>query len=269
MPPTDLRPDLPAAFLATPIAHRALHGPGRPENSAAAIAAAVEAGYGIEIDLQGSVDGVAIVFHDETLDRLTTESGPVRARSADALSAIALAGGDGAGIPTLAEVLALVAGQVPLLIEIKDQTKTPGGFDEALERATAEALAGYAGPVAVMSFNPRSMAAMARLAPDVPRGLTTYAFPLSDFPAAQDDPAAEARLRALAEIAAFDEVGASFISHHHRDLDRARVAELKARGVPVLCWTTRTPEEEAAARRIADNVTFEHYPAAVPATARA
>ncbi len=252
-------PDLHPDFLTIPITHRALHGPGRPENSAAAIAAAVEAGYGIEIDLQGSSDGQAMVFHDDTLDRMTAETGPVRARTAAELSAMPLAGGEGAGIPTLDEVLAQVAGRVPLLIEIKDQSGTMGPVDERLERATAAALAGYDGPVALMSFNPHSVAALARHAPDIARGLTTCAFSPEQVPEAANDPAIEAGRQALAAIEAFDRVGASFISHDHRDLDRPRVGELKARGVPVLSWTIRSPEEEAAARHIAENVTFEGY----------
>jgi glycerophosphoryl diester phosphodiesterase len=260
-----MRADLPPDFLAVPLAHRALHGPGRPENSAAAVVAAIEAGYGIEIDLQGSADGRAMAFHDPTLDRMTAETGPVRASGAAELAAIPLAGGGGAGIPTLEEILALVAGRVPVLIEIKDQSGTMGPVDEVLERATAAALEGYAGPVAVMSFNPHSVAAMARHAPDVARGLTTCAFSQEDVPEAADDPAIEAGRRALAAIEAFDRVGASFISHDHRDLDRPRVAELKARGVPVLSWTIRSPEEEAAARHVANNVTFEGY---LPAISR-
>ena len=134
-------PPLPAAFLERPIAHRALHGPGRPENSRAAIRAAVAAGYGIEIDVQPSADGVAMVFHDADLDRLTGTAGPIRGRTAADLARLPLHGGD-EGIPTLAEVLALVAGRVPLLVEIKDQDGALGPGVGALEAATAAACAG-------------------------------------------------------------------------------------------------------------------------------
>jgi glycerophosphoryl diester phosphodiesterase len=254
-----MRPPLPPEFLAVPLAHRGLHGPGRPENSAAAVAAAIAAGYGVEIDLQSSVEGRAMVFHDATLDRMTGATGRVRDRTAADLAALALRGGDGAGIPTLSEVLALVGGRVPLLIEIKDESGAFGPVDGALERATAAALEGYAGPVAVMSYNPHSVAAMARLAPHLPRGLVTEAFPLKDYHWARSDPEGEARIRELAAIADFDAVDASFVSHDHRDLDRPRVGELAARGVPVLTWTIRSPAEEAAARRIARNITFEGY----------
>ncbi|WP_229738101.1 glycerophosphodiester phosphodiesterase family protein [Sinisalibacter lacisalsi] len=252
---------LPEAFLRLPIAHRALHdaGAGRPENSRAAVGAAVDAGYGIEIDVQPSADGVAMVFHDDTLDRLTAETGPIRARTAADLGGIALLGGD-EGIPTLAEVLALVAGRVPLLVEIKDQDGAFGPKVGALEAAVASDLAGYDGPVAVMSFNPHSMAAMAEAAPKVPRGLTTMSWEIEEARAIP-----EQRRAQLAAIADFDRVGASFISHHWRDLTAPPVSELKARGVPLLCWTIRSAEQETQARELADNITFEGYRAPRPA----
>jgi len=252
---------LPNAFLHAPIAHRALHdkAAGRIENSRAAVRAAVAAGYGIEIDVQLSADGVAMVFHDYELDRLTGESGPVRARTAAELGQIGLTGG-GEGIPTLAEVLGDVDGKVALLIEIKDQSRAMGPEVGPLERAVADALTGYDGPVAVMSFNPYSVAAMKEAAPEVVRGLTTAAFVDR---AARALP--EARRAHLAAIADFDAVGASFISHDARDLANPRVAELKRNGVPILCWTIRSPRAEKKAREVADNVTFEGYPAALPA----
>lgn len=246
-------PDLPPAFLARPIAHRALHGAAGPENSRAAIAAARDAGYGIEIDLQASADDVAMVFHDAHLDRLTDATGPVSGRSARGLSAICLRGSS-ESIPTLREVLALVAGRAPLLIEVKDQSQTLGPVDARLEADIATALQDYHGPVAVMSFNPHSMAAMARLAPDIPRGLVTCAFAPEDWPGT-----VPARLAQLAEITEFDRTGASFISHDWRALDMPAVAALKARGVPVLCWTIRSPAQERQARRVADTITFEGY----------
>lgn len=250
-------PVLPQAFLARPLAHRALHdrAAGRPENSRAAVRAAIAQGYGIEIDLQLSADGQAMVFHDDTLDRLTDQSGPVRTRDAASLSQIQLT--DAAdGIPTLAEVLEIVSGQVPLLIEIKDQDGAMGPDIGALEQATARALDGYAGPVALMSFNPHSVERMAQLCPDRPVGMTTCSGSDGEFP--QLTPAQRAPLAAI-ELA--DRIALDFISHDHSDLTNPRVAELKARGLPVLCWTIRSPEQEEAARRIADNVTFEGYAA--------
>lgn len=248
---------LPAAFLDRPIAHRGYHdrAQGRPENSLAAVRAAVAAGYGIEIDLQPSADGVAMVFHDDDLARLTGRAGRVRDLTAAELGAIPLSGGD-EGIPTLAQVLQTVAGRVPLLIEIKDQDGRMGPNVGPLERATAEALAGYRGPVAVMSFNPHSVAAMARLAPQIPRGLTTWSW--TDDP---DHPVPQALADRLRAIPDYDRTGACFISHEAADLNRPRVAALKAQGAAILCWTIRSPEAEAAARKVAHNITFEGYAA--------
>lgn len=256
-----MRVPLPPDFLRLPIAHRALHDrtSGRIENSLSAIRAAIAAGYGIEIDVQLSADGEAMVFHDETLDRLTAETGPVFGRTAAALAQIRLSGSDDT-IPTLGTVLAEVAGRVPLLIEIKDQTLTMAETDGRLEAATARALAGYDGPVAVMSFNPHSVARMATLAPKVPRGITTSAYRAEDW-----DPLPPATCDRLRGIPDYDRVGASFISHEGRDLTAPRVAALKSAGAAILCWTIRSPVEEAAARRHADNVTFEGYAAALPA----
>lgn len=247
-------PPLPADFLRLPLAHRGLHDrkAGRIENSRAAVRAAVAAGYGIEIDIQPSRDHVPMVFHDYELGRLTAAQGRITDHRAAALAEIPLASGE--GIPTLAEILGIVGGAVPLLIEIKDQDGALGRDVGRLERAVADALAGYDGPVAVMSFNPHSVAAMRDAAPGIARGLVTEAFASRHWQAV---PAA--RRAALAGIAGFETSGAAFISCGHRDLDRPPVHALKARGVPVLCWTIRSAAEEAAARKIADNITFEGY----------
>lgn len=246
---------LPQSFFARPITHRGLHDlrAGRAENSMKSFEAAIAKGYGIEMDLQLSKDGMAMVFHDYELSRLTAESGPVAQRSAAELSEIALSG-DGGGIPTLEEVIGFVDGRVPLLIEIKDQDGAMGPKVGPLEEATARVLSDYNGDVAVMSFNPHSMAAMQRVLPDRPRGIVTSAYTAEDWPTV---PAK--RRDELREIPDFDRVGASFISHEAADLGRGRVAELKSDGAAILCWTIRSAEEEADARRIVDNVTFEGY----------
>lgn len=251
---------LPEAFLRVPIAHRALHdvSDGRPENSRAAIRAAIDHGYGIEVDLKLSRDGQAIVFHDYDMGRLTGRPGPVQQRSAAELAAIPLLGGD-EGAPSLAEALALVAGRVPMLIELKDQHGQMGETDGRLERAVAAALEGYAGDVALMSFNPRSVVQLKTLCPDVARGIVTCGYPEEDWPLLR------AEMRAhLATVPDYDEAGASFISHEVIDLGAPRVAELKAAGAHVLCWTVRSPAQEAEARRVAENITFERYLPAFP-----
>ncbi|WP_299025873.1 glycerophosphodiester phosphodiesterase family protein [uncultured Sulfitobacter sp.] len=252
------RPNLPPRFACVPFAHRALHDvtQGRPENSRAAIRAAIDAGYGIEIDVQLSADGAAMVFHDYHLGRLTAVQGAVRLHSADALRSIALTGGD-EGIPDLPEVLALVAGRVPILVELKDQDGNMGTDLGPLEEATAQAISGYAGDLAVMSFNPNSVALLQKLCPEVPRGITTSAYREGDWPLGQH---IRDHLRAIPD---YDRVGACFISHEVDDLDRPRVAELKKEGAIISCWTVRSASQEARARQVADTITFEGYAAAL------
>jgi glycerophosphoryl diester phosphodiesterase len=247
-------PELPAAFLGAPIAHRGLHdrAAGIIENSRAAAEAAIAAGYGIELDIQAAADGEAMVFHDDEMPRLTGRPGRVTDYAAAELARTQLLGG-GETVPTLAAFLALVAGRAPLLIEVKDQDGMLGPGVGPLEARVAELLAGYAGPVALMSFNPYSVAALAKAAPGLPRGLTSCSFEDADLSLP------DYRLAELANLADFERTGAAFISHDHRDLANPAVARLRARGVPILCWTVRSPEHEAAARKVADNITFEGY----------
>ncbi len=253
------RVPLPEVFLRLPLAHRGYHDHERGviENSLSAFRAAVASGYGIELDVQRSADNVAVVFHDDDMDRLTEATGAFRNYSATELGRIRLRGSTDT-IPTLKEVLALVAGRVPVLVEIKENWNTMKDTEGVLEGAVATALHDYAGPVAVMAFNPHCIAHMARLAPVIPRGLTTEAY----------DPVLNAPISAevcayLREIPDFDRTGASFISHQVSDLSRPRVADLKAKGAAILCWTVRSPEAEAKARRIADNITFDGYAASL------
>jgi len=247
---------LPADFLDAPIAHRGLHdrAAGRIENSRAAFAAAIEHGFGIELDVQMSRDGVPMVFHDATLDRLTATSGPVRERSSDELRGIPLTGGDDT-IERLDTIFEFIGDRAPVLVEIKDQGGHAGANVAALEQVTGQvvrnSVAAHGCRVAVMSFNPAYITGLSWLDPAIPRGLTGMVF---------DDPGlGEAENAALSDYAAFESAGARFISHDRNSLDAPAVARLKARGVPVLAWTIRSAAEETAARRIADNVTFEGY----------
>lgn len=251
---------LPAAFLRAPIAHRALHDvtEGRPENSRASVVAALAAGYGIEVDLQLTADNKAVVFHDYDLGRLTAAKGSVRGITAEQAAALPLKFGNGETIPTLEDILRLVSGRVPLLLDMKDEDGAMGPNVGLLEAATAAVLDAYDGPVAVMSFNPNSVAEMARLAPQLSRGLVTDPY----NPAKWNLPLKTCKR--LREIPDFEWCGAQFISHKVTDLKRPRVQALRSNGVPVLCWTVRSKKAEAKARRWADNVTFEGYLAELP-----
>ena len=246
-------------FWARPFAHRGLHdaGAGRPENSLTAFDAAITHGYAIELDVQLSSDGEAMVFHDYTLERLTAEAGRVDARDAAALSRIALFGADDQRIPTLAETLAMIAGRVPVLVEIKDQS---GGFDDAggaaLEARVCEVLfaSPYAEQYAVMSFNPVSVARCAALAPDIMRGIVSY-----DFEHPHDAHVNAAHRKALADLSDFEKSRSDFVSYGADSLPRAEVQALREAGVPVFCWTIRSPKEAERALAHSDQITFEGY----------
>ena len=155
-------------LTARPIAHRGLHDApsGVIENTASAFRAAIAGGYGIECDLQVSADGEAMVHHDDVLGRLTAGDGRLDALTAAELKRVAFkATGD--RMITLTELCELVAGRTPLVIELKSRFRGDlGVVDHA-----AKVLAGYRGPVALMSFDPAQIAAVREIAPQLPRGL--------------------------------------------------------------------------------------------------
>ncbi|MGZ3274022.1 MAG: glycerophosphodiester phosphodiesterase family protein [Caulobacteraceae bacterium] len=224
---------LPVAFQAAPIAHRGLwRSGGAPENSLAAFEAACRAGYGIELDVRLSADGEAMVFHDETLERLTASAGLVEEQTADDLQALRLLGSCET-IPTLAEVLALVDGRAPLLVELK----TPVGQEGLQERRVAELLADYAGPVAVLSFNALALAWLADHAPTLRRGLNV------------------ARLDQLADA---ERARADFLSVQ-LDLAGHDVVQGWRRMGEALAWTCRTPADLARVHPYVENLMFEGF----------
>ncbi len=243
------------SFFSAPIAHRGLHDKsnGIIENSMGAVRAAVTQGYGIEIDVQPADDLTPMVFHDYMLERLTGAVGPIRSKSVEALAATPLTGSTDT-IPTLADVLQVIDGRVPLLIEIKDQDMRLGPNVGEFHDKVCEAALAYSGPVGIMSFSPAIMAGVAKAAPNMPIGLVTDPFEAGDWPNVP-----KARREELAGIPDADGLGIDFISHKQADLSSSVVAGLKSKGLPVFCWTIRSAEDEVRARLVADNVTFEGY----------
>ena len=233
------RRDRLAVLIARPFAHRGLHGGGRVENSRTAFEAAIAAGFGIELDVQASADGEAMVFHDYELDRLTGSSGRVAEISAEALAKIRLKG-TGEPVPTLAEVLALIGGRTPLLIELK----SPGRRVDGLSGAVRRALLGYDGPVAVMSFNPEIGRWFAREAPELLRGLVVTE--------------AGRRWRGrLKRRFALWRSSPDFLAYDIRDLPSRFAGAQRARGLKVMTWTCRSEEERSRAALHADQIIFE------------
>ena len=157
MPPTKLD-----WLTARPIAHRGLHDAARGiiENTAAAVRAAIEGGYGIEVDLQISADGEAMVHHDDVLGRLTDGAGRLDRLSAAELKRVAFRG-SAERMMTLGDLCDLVGGRAALLLELKSRFDGDG----RLPARVAASLAGYRGPVAPMSFDPLQLQAAAAKGP--------------------------------------------------------------------------------------------------------
>lgn len=238
-PSSQAREPLLRALIAKPFAHRGLHGAAAPENSRAAFAAAIEARHGIELDVQVSGDRQAMVFHDEELGRLAEDEGYVRGRSAAELGRIRLRDCDET-IPTLPQILALIAGRAPLLIEVK----APGREVGALAQAVADALGDYAGPVAVMSFNPEVGHWFARHEPKWLRGLVVT------------ERGKKWRGGMVRRLAVWRSK-ADFLAYDIRDLP-SRFAEARRReGLSVLTWTVRSLQDRAKAAQHADQIIYE------------
>ncbi len=238
-------------WLRRPIAHRGLHdaAKGIVENSASAVAAAMGKGFAVEVDLQCAADHVPVVFHDETLDRLTPETGPVIARSAEALSAIPLRGSTDR-ILSLPALLALVNGRVPLVLEVKSTWTREGKYEANI----ALLLASYPGPVGVMSFDPYCVAAFKEIEPSLPRGLISERFSDRHY-WSNLTPWQRFAMRNLLTSAI---ARPHFVAYDIKALPAlAPFIAQTLFGLPLLTWTVRTKEERERALRYADAMIFE------------
>ena len=239
-------------LTARPIAHRGFHdrAAGRIENTLSAAEAAIARNFAIECDLQLTADGEAVVFHDDTLDRLSEAAGPLRARTAAELKAIPLRN-TADRIPTLPEFLARIADRVPLVAELKSDWTG----DRRLEARVAPALSSYRGRVAVMSFDPDSVRAMKRLSPHLPRGLTADAFAKGPDWGHLSPP----HRFALRHLLSAADVRPAFVSYGIHDLPAPAPLLLRRLGVKLIAWTIRTPADRAKAYRYTDQMTFEGF----------
>ena len=235
-----------------PVAHRGLWSPdGAPENSLAAFQAACAHGYGIELDVQMSADGEAMVFHDARLNRMTGLEGRLSDHTAADLGRIRLAGTDET-IPTLAETLTLVGHRAMVQVELK----TSAGDVGPLEKRVHEVLIDHNGPIAVIGFNPYSHGWFAQHHPKILRGLDSYAY--------ADDAArkmAPEQRRAYANLEHISIAKPHFLALALDMLPSPRVAELRAKGMPVVAWTVRSPAEWDLVKDACDNLIFEGFAA--------
>jgi glycerophosphoryl diester phosphodiesterase len=246
-------PAEPGFLTARPIAHRGLHGlvAGVVENLPAAFDAAIAGNYAIECDVQPTADGDAIVFHDGTLERLTTTSGRVDQRTAAELQSITFKT-TAYRMITLSGLFAQVAGRVPLVVEIKSE------FDGklALTKRVAELAAAYSGPLALMSFDPAPIAWLKAHAPGLVRGIVAE----SHYEGSHWARMPVAMRRDLAALAHFPDTDPHFLSWRVADLPSAATERYRGSlARPVICWTVRTDDERLIAAQHADQVTFEGY----------
>lgn len=222
-------------------AHRGLHHEGVPENSRAAAEGAIAAGMGIECDIQMSRDNVPLVLHDWELDRLTRERGKTVLRTADALCRMALMDTEQT-IWRLEELLALVAGRVPILVEIKAQPHLTVA-EPCL--AIAKALADYGGPLAVMSFDLRVGEWFAKHSPVTARGLVIT------------DTLDHGYRSAWRAPHALERAAPDFLASDVRDIPNAFTSLWRESGRPLLTWTVRSPETRMRAIAHADALIAE------------
>ncbi len=227
-------------------AHRGLHGEGVPENSMYAFRRAAESGYGIELDVHLSSDGVPVVIHDDNLKRMTGMDRAVSALDAKTLSNLFLAGSK-EGVPLFEDVLHMVNGRVPLLIEIKSRGKAG-----ELEEKTWALLKQYDGLFAVQSFSPYSLGWFSAHAPEVLRGQLSSAF--RDL----SEPLPAYQVFGLKHLLTNFMARPNFISYEIDDLPRKVVSRLRKKGLPILGWTIRTEEQLKKANRYCDTVIFEN-----------
>lgn len=223
-----------------PIAHRGFHNMNTSvwENTLSAFARAVEAGFAIECDLQYAADGVPVVFHDDDLQRLCNMPGDVRAKTSAELALMTI-GGTKDRIPRLADLLDLVKGRVPLVIELKGREGDDDGFVESV----LDVLEGYEGNVALMSFDVWLLKALKEAEAPYPLGLTAYGDKEEDW------------TRQAQEMA----MGLDFASYHYVNLPNPFVDSVRAKGLPVITWTVRDQAAVTHTYTYADQMTFEGF----------
>lgn len=247
------------SFLtARPVAHRGLHDAkaGIVENTPSAVGAAVAAGYAIEVDIQLSADGEAMVFHDFTLDRLTQGAGPVSALGAEELEEVPFKGTTDR-MMRLVDLLEQVRGRAPLLIEIKSAFTG----DTRLAARAARLVAAYDGDAALMSFDPAMVATVGEEAPAVARGIVAELhYDHAEWAALPGS----ARF-ALGHLLHWPHSRFQFVAYKVADLGALAPRLAHLLGMPLLAWTVRTPADVALVRRHADQMIFEGFRPSVSA----
>ena len=230
-------------------AHRGLHDDNKAENSMSAFAAAKEKGFGIELDVRLSKDGELMVFHDETLTRVVGIEGKVIDYTADELAKMSLLG-TADGVPTLRQVLDLIDGAVPLLIEIK-----MGNGESGIAEKFIEVIEGYKGDYIVESFNPIALKIVRRERPDILRGILSAEY-------MKDEKYQGKLLYRLAQNLALNFLmRPDFIAYDKKGYAVPSLGFIRrVFGTPLITWTIKSQkEEDEAIGHGFDTVIFENY----------
>ncbi len=240
-------------LTARPVAHRGLHDAARGiiENMPGAVTAAIEGNFAIEVDLQLTADGEAMVHHDDALGRLTEGSGPLLAKTAAELRAVKFRD-TSERMMSLGDLCALVAGCVPLVIEVKSHFDG----DRKLVARMAEVLDGYSGPAAVMSFDPDQVLALRENMPQRPRGIIAQ----RDYDDDYWNRLTPKQRHGMLHLRHAFRTRPHFVAFWVNQLPAP--APWIARhvfGLPLLTWTVRTPEQRERAARYADQMIFEGF----------
>jgi glycerophosphoryl diester phosphodiesterase len=240
-------------LTARPVAHRGLHDRARGivENMPAAAQAAIAGNFAIECDIQLTSDGEAMVHHDDELGRLTEGSGALLGKTAAELKGVAFRDTP-ERMMTLGDLCSLVAGRVPLVIEVKSHFDG----DRRLVSRMAEVLASYPGPAVGMSFDPDHVVGLRELIPARPRGIVAERhYTAGDWPQASS-----AQRRGMTHMRHFFRTQPDFVAYWIDELPA--VAPWIARnifGCPLLTWTVRTSDQRQRAARHADQMIFEGF----------
>jgi glycerophosphoryl diester phosphodiesterase len=247
------------AFL-RPIAHRGLHDEraGVIENTAAAFEAAITKGWGIECDIRPARGGLPVVFHDETTERLIGgQSHRISEFGETQIRALRTQTGQHQ-VLTFEDMLALVDGRVPLLVEIKSEWDPP---DVPFLAEIARRALDYPGDIALMSFDPDVMTVMRELATEIPRGIVSGGYRDEHGETWWRDRISDKRAERLSNLLESGPVAPSFYAYHVKSLPTPVTRYVReVAGLPVFAWTVRSEGDRAAAHYYADAPIFENSP---------
>lgn len=223
-----------------------------PENSMAAFRAAIDAGYGIELDVQMSADGVPMVFHDGDLERMCGVSGKIWEYTCAELQQMRLLDTEET-IPTFGEVLELIAGQVPVIVEYKlDRVNTD------VCQAGNALLQNYEGDYCIQCFHPLALMWYKKNAPEVVRGQLSQSF------WEEEKYHGDALYALLSYMPENVVTRPDYIAYQFDDADNLSFRLCRAMGAKTAAWTLRDPADYEIAKEDFDLFIFDSFPLEAP-----